>query len=242
MSKKYKGKTCVYCSKPNSSQTADHVIARNFFLINKRRDLPQVPACKSCNAEKSKLEHYLTAVLPFGGQHEDASQNLNSMVKPRISKNEKLAKALYQGQQLVLVSRNGSPWTVEMTLPFDGIKADQLFRLITKGLAYWAWGIDLPDEECIVVASFLISRGEKMFQQLFAMNAKARVHGNLGDGTFIYEGAQAVDDPRFTVWRMSIYGATVGGAPAERCRIVYAITAPRRMPAAIALARWIENT
>lgn len=132
-----------------------------------------------------------------------------------------------------------------MKLPFDGVRTEQLFRMISKGLANWNRHLDLPDEECIVMPSFLSSAGENMFQGLLAMNARTLVEGNLGDGIFIYRGLQAVDDPRLTVWSMSIYGAVVGDdpkVPAEKCVVVYAITAPKCMPAASELARLIQPT
>ena len=43
------------------------MIAREFFLPERRAHRPQVPACNACNNTKSLLEHYLMAVLPFGG-------------------------------------------------------------------------------------------------------------------------------------------------------------------------------
>ncbi len=39
MSKKFKNKTCAYCSVPGSSETGDHVIAREFFLPARRENL-----------------------------------------------------------------------------------------------------------------------------------------------------------------------------------------------------------
>jgi hypothetical protein len=55
-SKKFKGKTCIYCCIPESSECPDHVVARSFFLDRNRGNLPQVPACRSCNKKKSDLE------------------------------------------------------------------------------------------------------------------------------------------------------------------------------------------
>lgn len=75
-SKKYRGKVCVYC-RTNKSSTADHIFPREFFQIDKRADLPKVPACQKCNNEKSKLEHYLAAILPFGATHSDAKKELS---------------------------------------------------------------------------------------------------------------------------------------------------------------------
>src|ERR1700693_690251 len=111
MSKRFKGKTCVYCGAAPSTTTGDHVFAREFFINARRGNLPKVPACEACNHEKSKLEHYLTAVLPFGGRHTDSAQNLSTLVEPRLAKNAKLHSALSAGL-LVPVS----------TLPIDGDK------------------------------------------------------------------------------------------------------------------------
>ena len=63
MGKRFKGKTCVYCA--GASETGDHILAREFVPVAHRSQIPQVPACRRCNKDKSDLEHYLTAVLPF---------------------------------------------------------------------------------------------------------------------------------------------------------------------------------
>jgi hypothetical protein len=47
------------------------MFAREFFLTDRRAKFPKLPACETCNNVKSKLEHYLTAVPPFGGQYPD---------------------------------------------------------------------------------------------------------------------------------------------------------------------------
>jgi hypothetical protein len=237
--KAYKGRTCVYCSTPAASNTGDHVIARKFFLIPHRDGIPIVPACGRCNGEKSRLEHYLTAVLPFGGRHQDANANLQ-MVGPRLAGNRRLAAELAQGSQFRLVSKNGGPWEPERTIPFNGEQAVELFRMITKGLASFHWGLDLPDEACLTCAAFIADEHARPFEQLLAQNARSRVRHDLGEGTFVYEGAQAVDDPRITIWRLSLYGAQVGGdpgQPGQRAGVVYAFTAPRHMRAAGNLAR-----
>jgi hypothetical protein len=72
MGKRYKGKTCVYCAAAGASETGDHLLAREFVPVADRSQIPQVPACRPCNKDKSDLEHYLTAVLLFGGRQADA--------------------------------------------------------------------------------------------------------------------------------------------------------------------------
>lgn len=242
MSKKYRNKTCVYCVTPNSSQDGDHVVSRKFFLVDTRANLPIVPACKACNNTKSKLEHYLTAVMPFGGQHTDSSKNLETMVPPRLAKNNKLFAMLKRGMKSVFSSHKGGRWQPEMTVPINGEQLIQLFELIAKGLAHWHWGIYLPSETCLVKAAFFISPGRELFDGLLALNAKDRVHGNLGEGVFVYEGAQSAECQELTVWRMSLYGAVVGGdplSPMEKCSAAYVLTAPKNMPAARELVRML---
>jgi hypothetical protein len=65
-SKKFKGKTCAYCRREGASAVREHVIAREFLLERYRDNPPVVPACEACNTEKSALETYALAVLPFG--------------------------------------------------------------------------------------------------------------------------------------------------------------------------------
>ena len=102
-SKTYKAKTCAYCGVPGASTTADHVFAREFFLTERRSNIPKVPACKACNEDKARLEFYLTGVLPFGGRHPDARVNLSTMLPKRLAKNASLGPVLRAGMSPVWV-------------------------------------------------------------------------------------------------------------------------------------------
>jgi hypothetical protein len=97
MSKKYKGKTCVYCGAVGLSELPDHVLAREFVLERYRANLPKVPACDACNNNKSKLETALTALLPFGARHADAAENLNTLVPKRLRRNNALRSQIARG-------------------------------------------------------------------------------------------------------------------------------------------------
>jgi hypothetical protein len=94
-SKRFKGLLCVYCLE-RKSVTGDHVFAREFFLPAQRSDLPQVPVCECCNNEKSRVEHYLTTLLPFGGRHSDSTENLKKQVPKRLERNHRLHSELRQ--------------------------------------------------------------------------------------------------------------------------------------------------
>jgi hypothetical protein len=43
-------------------------------------------------------------------------------------------------------------------------------------------------------------------QMLSGWKTPIRVSANLGNGTFVYEGAQATDVPEATIWRFQMYG------------------------------------
>lgn len=55
----------------------DHIFSREFFPIDKRAYILQVPACRKCNTAKSDLENRLACVLPFGSCLKDESETFN---------------------------------------------------------------------------------------------------------------------------------------------------------------------
>ena len=208
MGKGYKGKLCVYCLEAKSAD-GDHVLSRQFVLPEHRVNLPKVPACTRCNNEKSKLEHYLTTIMPFGGQHEGAGRNLAEQVPGRLDNNGRLRRELVEGTKRFLVSVDGGPWEPGMALPLNGRSLEALFEYMTRGLAFHHWGL-LFGGDFAVRAAFLCEAARKRFEGLMARNAE-KVGGNLGGGALEYEGAMARDGSGLTVWRMSLYGALVAG-------------------------------
>jgi hypothetical protein len=63
------------------------------------------------------------------------------------------------------------------------------------------------------------------------LSSPGRIEGNLGEGTFIYAGAQDPEHPHFSVWRFSIYGVRYGDhdMPGERASITTVITGPKSL-------------
>ena len=222
MSKKFKRKLCVYCAeKPSTS--ADHVFAREFLLPRHRMNLPKVPACDDCNREKANVEHYLASLLPFGGRHSDAGENLETMVPKRLRKNIRLNRALAQGQGAVW-GQAGALMVPTMTLPIDSGRFERLFQLIAKGLIWYHWQTYLTAEHFVEVWAPATAGARLFDERLFNLNARARVSANLGNGTFVYQGAQGVDCAQVTVWHIWVYGGVrvsdyTGGAAAISSRI-----------------------
>ena len=214
VSKKYIGKTCVYCSSAIAT-CGEHIFARKFFLPADRKGLPKVPGCDACNARKSELELYALAVLPFGGRHAGARENLATMVPGRLEKNAPLGRTISQGF--------GKRWVdgaSGLRLPVTGIPMDAepvmaLFKMIGRGLLWHHWQRLLAVDTAID-AGALDVRGESLFRAVFEAHADARVSETLGDGTVRYDGFFVSRQDGWRVgWRIEMYGG-VAMADARR--------------------------
>lgn len=232
MSKKYKGKICVYCVEAESTST-DHVFARKFFLEADRTGLPQVPSCDPCNRAKSTLEHYLVSVLPFGARHSGARNNLE-LVPGRLAKNKKLHREIAAGWRQVLIKQDDI-YLRTATVPTDPSRIEELFGLIVRGLIWWHWKTYLTCDHFVQVWA-LTDAGERLFEQhLFGKHAANQVACDLGDGTVCYEGKQGVE-PEITAWRIAMYGGLQFGDsqnPDECSSAIYAITGPNSAKLAV---------
>jgi hypothetical protein len=191
MKKRLKDQLCVYCFK-RPAVTDDHIFARGFFLESDRGNVPKAPACEPCNNEKSKLELYLTAVLPFGGRHGDALQNLASLVPARLRGNQRLHREL-------------SSRSFGHSLPLEGEKLQELMGLIARGLVWYHWKTYLNDELHSVVVKTVTGPGAAYFKNVvFKFKARNRVEQTIGRDIFKYEGLQGIDAPELTIWRFEI--------------------------------------
>lgn len=226
MGKKFANMVCVYCGARPSTRTGDHVFARKFFPMKRRDNLPKVPACKPCNNEKSELERYLTAVLPFGGRHPDASANLADNGPRRLARNRALGRRLAAGMSRVW-TQEGGVYVRAYALPFEPEMLTTLFELIAKGLAWHHWRLILPPDAG-AFAITLTGAGERLLASKMPP-AEMRVSDNLGGDAFSYEGVRASDN--LTYWMFSVYGGLkLGGdpsAPREEASKVGVVTASR---------------
>jgi len=226
MSKKYVGKECVYCG--GLSETGDHVIAREFFPVKFRDNLPQVPACQLCNGKKSELEHYLTAVLPAAANHAGERAPLTTMAINRLDRNQRLRRELAGGLSFRWTSRNGGPWVPKFELPFEGHQLTALFSMIVRGLAAHHWDLLFRDKHYLA-ASFLNEVASQGFEDLMVQENTRTVDVILGEGIFEYKGVQSGADPGLTFWRMSLYGVEMKAPTGHReqaLKYAYGVTAP----------------
>jgi hypothetical protein len=231
MSKRFKGKTCVYCAMEGASEAGDHVFAREFFSPSQRSGIPQVPACRKCNQAKSVVEHYLTALLPFGGRHADAASNLATLVPNRLANNEKLRHELARGSSRMWTKEKSGLYVKATALPIDGERLEKWIAFVVRGLMWHHWQVMLGDE-CFVEVHNMTAIVEKVFTEFSAMNATRRVPETpIGDGAFVYSGAQGVDNPQISVWELSIYGGLklMGQHANDECTKLGAFTGPKRI-------------
>ena len=188
------------------SESADHIIAREFFLPKQRGKIPKAPACRKCNSEKSKLEHYLLTVLPFGGRHKDAKINLVNAVPKRLGRNVKLFRELSSHRQEVWNAQENGLILKTSSIPIDDNKLLQFLEFVVKGLLWYHWRLCLKEEHFIKATS-LTTAGEKYLQQNFLdIDSGERISKNWGEGTFCYDAVQDQNHHERTAWSILIYG------------------------------------
>lgn len=143
-------------------------------------------------------------VLAFGGRHRDAIENLMTMVPKRLNKNPKLRAEL-----AAAFEQSGGT-----TMPIDHVPLERLFALIARGLLWHHWQTVLGPGYSAIASMFADARKTFFAQMLNKWNTPNCVTGNLGEGTFCYEGAQVTDCVQMSIWRLSMYGDIVfGGDP-----------------------------
>lgn len=229
VSKKYIGKACVYCGTATAT-TADHVFAREFFVVSQRVNLPKVPACAACNRSKADLERYLTAVLPFAGVHGDARGQLTNEVPRRLAKNPRLHRELEAGRRRGWWQQKSGLIVPAMVLPLDGEKLVDYVALVVRGLMWHHWQV-LLGSDCFVEAQSLTRHGEKMFAPS-SWNGRATVDVQHPSGIFAYRGVQGIDTPEISVWELSLLGGmTVSGGDNEPMQMnrFGVMTGPKRI-------------
>lgn len=202
-SKKFKDKSCVYCF-DGVAVTADHIVAKEFFPPEYRDGLPKVPSCKLCNNRKSKLEHYLTAVLPFASDHDTALGSQVEKLTRRLQNNQRLKIRLTSELQSVWIKNDDGRLEDTIALPFEPDKLDALCEYIIKGLIWHEWGVVVPKEYIIKVMT-VTQHGFKFFSYLLNLSPLNRVDRSFAGGGFSYTSTRNNEDAAFSVWHIRFY-------------------------------------
>ena len=202
-SKRFKAKDCAYCRGKGISTTGDHVIAREFFFKQDRANLPQVPACLSCNSRKSKLETYATAALMAASRLEEGDRYRQEYVRPRLAKNRRLQHELGLHDEPVLMNINGVIWPMQV-LKIEPRIIQDLMGLIAVGLYYHHTGKPLSPQVRPDASMFHPKHELKLLAGLDSLfpQGTRQFMNNFGGGSFVYAGAVSPMLDGLSVWRM----------------------------------------
>ena len=130
---------CTYCGQPDAP-TKDHVIPRSLFIPPLPANMVRVPACGSCQQEKSwgddDLAHYVNARWA-GSQHPDSLQQIERMARATKLGRSKIGAAFMSGgrRREHLTDAGlylGDLW--EVTLPNDNRDMFATLEYIVRGL------------------------------------------------------------------------------------------------------------
>lgn len=206
-SRRFRGRLCAYCRVEQSTPGGEHVFARAFLPKHKRNNPIKVPACASCNNEKSKLEQYLATVCLLAANHDDAESNIREFGNARLSQNNKLASELNAAMQEQMEKQLRWRYEAPIALPFDGDKLQELYIYIMKGLYRYHFDPKaLGDIESI--GRFYMYDEFEDWSKYFRCRG-LRCKGNIGDGAFEYIGIRGFQDELFSVWAFRMYGGMI---------------------------------
>jgi hypothetical protein len=228
MSKKYKGKLCVYCA-TRESTCPDHVIAREFFPANQRANIPKVPSCDECNNTKSKLEHYATTVLLFGSRHVEAIDMLKKTAPKRLDKNLKLKRELQNKMERIWIKSTSDLILPTMIVPIKRNELIQLFSMIVRGLYWHNWKMVFPADYIVEILTINLQGLIEFRNNLPLKDSLNFVQDNFGNGVFHYCCIRADDDPGISAWEMFFYNGIMIAGQKNQLIFFCSLTGPKEI-------------
>lgn len=207
MKNQFKGMTCVYCrTRPAASD--DHIFSRKLFPENLRSDLPKAPACERCNGQKSKLETYLTAVLPMGSR---LGGGPDPKVIKRLKNNLKLVRELTATLEAPGQIFSDGRVGVRTAFPFRTHHLEEYLNMVATALAWYHFKIGPETDFC--AAFFDLNDAQaRGLDQMFHLNCAQRAYGFFGDGVVEYRAIQSEDDPTLSIWEFRLFGGLALGS------------------------------
>jgi hypothetical protein len=127
---------------------SDHVIARQFFPPDERwrGNLPQIPCCRPCNQEKSKVENIVGVIMQFGDASAGARKVLVDRVPRTLARNRPLYDSLREGYlgRVTLRRESGNVVpAVAIQLRDEHLRAlDSWYRFVVRGM--YAHEVGMP--------------------------------------------------------------------------------------------------
>ncbi|MEA1979348.1 MAG: hypothetical protein U9N54_00035 [candidate division Zixibacteria bacterium] len=167
--------------------------------------LPKVPACVECNNQKSKIEHYLLSVLPFGATHSNAQKALSVDTAKRLTKNRKLHRKLKIEFGYKYVPTKEGCVEKQLTISLDHKILHEFIGFVGRGLIWYHWKKYLPTG-CAYKAFTPSPIGLEFLSGLFNLSTSYRVNNQLGDGTVRYKGVMSEIDEGLSIWAIQLLG------------------------------------
>lgn len=160
------------------------------------------------------------------------------MVRPRLKRNRKLGRELGIEQSSPVWLNVNGVFQPMFTLKVDARKLRSLVAYVARGLFCHHIGRPLSSDFAPDVSMWKPMSEPALWASLaeYFPPESFRCVADLGRGSFIYEGAQSIVHPDFSVWRMSWHGVRLHGreSPPEGIGTWWAITKPT--PAALSVS------
>lgn len=201
---------CGYCGKVRPV-TADHVIPKCLFPKPRPANLVKVPACASCNNEKSKADAYLRDFLvtdAYSSENVAAQTDLKDAVLRSLRRGSSdFAKdAVRTAVPHAVFSPGGEIYIGEvLSVPID----DQLvFPWVIRGLYHSVVGRPIPDNYTFNVGRLNPFTFEETITKFLCTNHFGPFH--VGDNDeFICMFICSAEDRFSTIWLLWFFG-TIG--------------------------------
>lgn len=207
-SKKFRGKACAYCGKPECSTVGEHVLARAFLPLPDRANTPKVPACDACNAAKERVEDYARTLALLGGRHDNALNFLQANLEQRSRSRPNHLLALGRTAE-----RAWEQTAKGIALPTVAITVDtavmlDFYQYLTKGLYHHHVGEPLSQQVQIYSRMLPVDQ-EAVFQvdMLRALGTDVQhVAGDIGQGVLRYRGVISKAVVGISSWQIDLAG------------------------------------
>lgn len=189
--------------------TGDHVVARSFFPERLRADLPQVPACETCNNYKSGLEHYLATVLPLAGRDRASFEVNEKTLERKLANNAALHDELNRGFELHAASdlygQHGTVLRPDVLSEYS--------KLLALGLLRHHFDYRMEGLQEVRGAALAHSRSSAIDSlHLKVRTQVSTVAAQFAEGALTYRGFAATANPGSSFWQIRLYGGLHLGA------------------------------
>lgn len=214
------GLACAYCGHPATEP--DHIIARQFFPADQvhRGGLPQIPACRTCNGAKQRVEDGPGVIFQFGHSSDASRQLLLTRVRRTLQKNRRLHGALRRSLRNVVVKRPSGVLVPSLAFTLSSRELSDIwawFRYVARGLYYFEFCRILPTDHTIHLVKPATFEHFVILRDLIVRDSKRQAREYAaGEFRYVYTHNAA---EQLTMWllafkSMDMFWLTVGPASA----------------------------